>query len=359
MALSEKTVNALVEAFPAYVAPLNAVPGYAIGPKYPSPGYVVNPHKRIPAGLEIALAMNNGSTLSKGAMQALTDSCGDNKSPARIQSWIQGLSPLNERDQQLLEGMIPAYKEGKTSFAVEILSKVAGGYVAPGSYNPNPGNSRPLPDGNYSAGRQIVIAPTVVPSAAPAIASFKAGSYAGNIQVALSSATSGATMYYTLDGSTPTTASDVVNGPVNVGTSLTLKVLVVAAHFQNTLSSYAYVITGSAVATELIWTTQPPTAAHTVAFSPQPVVAIKDATGATITTGPDATATITLSITHSSGPQGVLGGTVSMAAVAGVANFSGKGLNISLAGTYILKAVKSATSASGSFSAESAPVVIS
>jgi len=80
----------------------------------------------------------------------------------------------------------------------------------------------------------------------------------------------------------------------------------------------------------LSFTTQPSAStAAGQAFAQQPVVTIKDAAGNTITTGADATATVTIALSQG---LGVLGGTASMAAVAGVANFSGKGLSVSVAG---------------------------
>lgn len=108
-------------------------------------------------------------------------------------------------------------------------------------------------------------------------------------------------------------------------------------------------------ATQIAFTTQPATPTVTaVAFATQPVVTIQDATGATIATGADATATVTLALTTGAG---VLGGTVSMVAVAGVADFAGKGVKITGAGTgQIITAV--AGLASGTKTAACTPVAI-
>ena len=81
----------------------------------------------------------------------------------------------------------------------------------------------------------------------------------------------------------------------------------------------------------LAFTTHPSAStAAGVAFAQQPVVTIKDAAGNTITTGADATATVTLSLTNG---LGALIGTVTEVAVAGVANFAGNGVGVSVAGT--------------------------
>jgi len=65
---------------------------------------------------------------------------------------------------------------------------------------------------------------TATPTFAPA-----AGTYTGTQSVTITDATSGATIYYTADGSTPTTASAVYTAPVNVSTSETLKAIAVAS----------------------------------------------------------------------------------------------------------------------------------
>ncbi len=59
-------------------------------------------------------------------------------------------------------------------------------------------------------------------AAAPAF-SLPGGSYAGVQQVSLSSGTPGAVIRYTVDGSTPSSASPVYAGPIAVGSSLTIK----------------------------------------------------------------------------------------------------------------------------------------
>ena len=49
------------------------------------------------------------------------------------------------------------------------------------------------------------------------------GTYTGSVDVTISTTTPGATIYYTKDGSTPTTASLVYSGPVHLTTTTTLK----------------------------------------------------------------------------------------------------------------------------------------
>ena len=99
-------------------------------------------------------------------------------------------------------------------------------------------------------------------------------------------------------------------------------------------------------ATTVAFATQPSASTVSqVAFARQPWVTIKDNYGNVVTTGPDATATVTLFLTTGTG---ALGGTLSMAAVGGVADFTGAGLNIDLAGTNkVLTASKADTTGAG------------
>jgi hypothetical protein len=75
-----------------------------------------------------------------------------------------------------------------------------------------------------------------VPAAAP-IFNPVAGTYASSQTVTLSSTTTGATLYYTIDGTTPTTSSpSVSNGStVTVAASETLKAIAVASGYRRQL----------------------------------------------------------------------------------------------------------------------------
>lgn len=70
------------------------------------------------------------------------------------------------------------------------------------------------------------------------------GSYSGTQSVTISSATSGATFRYTLDGSTPTASSTLYSGPVSISVSETLKAIGIKANFVNSsVKTAAYIIT--------------------------------------------------------------------------------------------------------------------
>ena len=82
-----------------------------------------------------------------------------------------------------------------------------------------------------------------LPAAATPTFSPAAGTYTGVQTVTISDTTSGATIYYTVDGSTPTTASTKYTAAISVGVSETLKAIAVATGFSNSaVASAAYVI---------------------------------------------------------------------------------------------------------------------
>ena len=81
------------------------------------------------------------------------------------------------------------------------------------------------------------------------IFSVAAGSYAAAQTVSLSSSTPGAQIYYTIDGSTPTSSSTRYTAPITVSISETIQALAIAANYGNSpVSSAAYAISPSAAA---------------------------------------------------------------------------------------------------------------
>ena len=77
-----------------------------------------------------------------------------------------------------------------------------------------------------SSGSSVATAAT--PSASPA-----PGTYSSAQSVTLTSSTSGASIYYTLDGSTPTSSSTLYSGPFTLSSSATLKAIATASGFAN------------------------------------------------------------------------------------------------------------------------------
>ncbi len=104
--------------------------------------------------------------------------------------------------------------------------------------------------GGLAATQEILNWTYVVNSATPAAAtptfSPPAGTYSGAQSVMIADATSGATIYYTTNGATPTTASSTYGGAITVSASETLQAIAVASGYTTSaVGSAAYTISGS------------------------------------------------------------------------------------------------------------------
>jgi photosystem II stability/assembly factor-like uncharacterized protein len=126
------------------------------------------------------------------------------------------------------------------------------------------------------------------------------GTYTSTQSVTISDATNGATIYYTLDGTPPSTSSTPYTGPISVAATTTIQAMAVAS--RHTSSAVAH-------ATYTIHASTPPSVAETPVFTPAggtyasaQSVTISDATpGATIYWTEDGT-TPTTSSTLYTGP---------------------------------------------------------
>lgn len=97
----------------------------------------------------------------------------------------------------------------------------------------------------------LVVTP-VTPTAATPTFSPGAGTYTTTQSVSISSTTPGNSIYYTTDGSTPTTGSTLYTGPVTVSVTETINAITTAAgYLQSAVGTASYTI--SAVALTALW----------------------------------------------------------------------------------------------------------
>jgi hypothetical protein len=128
-----------------------------------------------------------------------------------------------------------------------------------------------------------------LPTAATPAFSVAAGTYATVQMVSITDTTTGAKIYYTTDGSTPTVGSTVYTAPILVASSATIKAIAVDPPNYN----------NSAVGTDAI-----------IINLPAPGFAIT-ASNTTVTVQPGGTSTVTLTITANAAFNGTIGFTCS------------------------------------------------
>jgi hypothetical protein len=87
---------------------------------------------------------------------------------------------------------------------------------------------------DYTAGSSTPVAQTSMPSISPA-----SGSYSSTVSVNITDATQGATIYYTTDGSTPTTSSSMYTGPISLSSSATVHAMALASGYTSSATASA------------------------------------------------------------------------------------------------------------------------
>ena len=96
----------------------------------------------------------------------------------------------------------------------------------------------------YSASAVASATYTITPPAATPTFSVKPGTYTTTLTVAISDATPGVTIYYTKDGSTPTTSSFVYSGPITVSSTESIEAMASGnGHSASAVASATYTIT--------------------------------------------------------------------------------------------------------------------
>jgi len=144
----------------------------------------------------------------------------------------------------------PKCAQPTTVFQTEFLQAIA---VAPGK------SASPVAAAAYTIDLSAAATPTFSPAG---------GSYTSAQQVTIASATSGANIYYTADGTVPTASSTLYTGPITVSSSQTLSAIAVASgHTNSGVASATYVISQSVAAPVFSVPTGNYTSAQTVTIT--------------------------------------------------------------------------------------------
>ncbi len=155
--------------------------------------------------------------------------------------------------------------------------------------------------------------------ATPSI-SLKTGTYVGNQEVTISDSTAGSKIYYTTDGTAPTSSSPIYAAPLSIGVSSTVQAIAILDGSQSAVASSTLTIAAAQLAARVAFLQQPSDAWTGAAISPAVRVAVEDAAGNMV---PTATNRVTVNLAGGYG----LGGTLEIAARNGVAIFSNLTVN--------------------------------
>jgi hypothetical protein len=157
-------------------------------------------------------------------------------------------------------------------------------------------------------------------AAGPIISPGSGTSFATSLSVSISDSTPGATIYYTTNGSTPTTSSKVYSGPIMITAASTVKAIATASGYtQSAVSSIAYTLQ-SATAAPII------SPGSGTSFATSLSVSISDSTpGATIYYTTNGSTPTTSSKVYS-GPIMITGATT-VKAIATANNFTQSGVS--------------------------------
>ncbi len=175
---------------------------------------------------------------------------------------------------------------------------------------------------NYSASGIASATYTITPPAATPTFSIATGTYTTTQSVTISDATGGATIYYTTNGSTPTTSSTVYSSAISVSSTETIKAIAIATGYSaSAVASASYTITPPAASPVIT-----PTAGT---YSAAQTVTITDSTpGAAIYYTTDGSQPTTSSATYSS--SFVISSTTTVKALAIAAGYSASAISSSV-----------------------------
>ncbi|RXH55863.1 beta strand repeat-containing protein [Granulicella sibirica] len=185
-----------------------------------------------------------------------------------------------------------------------------------------------------TAGFTPVTSSLTVPAAATPVITPAAGTYLNSATITLTDTTAGASIYYTTDGSMPTTGSTLYTGPFSITTSETITAIAALSGSFNSASSSATYTIRISPPTQLAFSTQPGTTAINTSIAPAVQVAVEDANGNVVTSF---TGAVSVALITNPGSS-TLSGTLSVNAVGGIATFSDLAIN-NVANGYVIQAI--------------------
>jgi hypothetical protein len=180
---------------------------------------------------------------------------------------------------------------------------------------------------NSSATVQATPTPVISPAA---------GNYPSAQMVTLSDSAANASIYYTLDGTTPSSSSTLYTGAITVSTTTTVTAIAYMTGDLPSATAAGTFTIFTPIPTSLAFLQQPTTTAINTPIAPPVTVEILDQNGNLI-----ANSTLPVALSFSSNPgQSQLGGTTTVNAVNGIATFSNLTLG-NVANGYALAATSS------------------
>jgi len=133
--------------------------------------------------------------------------------------------------------------------------------------------------------------------------SLPTGTYSGTQEVTVSDATAGSTLYYTTDGTVPTSSSNSYTGPIAVSVTTTLQAIAVLQGSESTVASSTLTITAANPPEKLVFQQQPSNTPAGATMTPAVTVMVEDINGNLVPAAADA---VKLTLVGGSGLQGTL-----------------------------------------------------
>ena len=140
--------------------------------------------------------------------------------------------------------------------------------------------------GNLTQTTSIGVAVTTPPAAATPTFSLPGGTYSSAQNVTISDSTPGVSIYYTTDGSMPTTASNLYSGAIRLSTTTTIQAIAIASGYSTSLvASATYTINIASTLTAPTVVVTPSSSSISTAQSLAVLIALKAGAGSPIPTG--------------------------------------------------------------------------